>query len=272
VQLVRAGEASGKLEVILERLTEYLERREEVGKKVRNATMMPVIQLVIAIIIVIGLLAFVVPQIAEVFLGFGKELPALTRGVMAVSDFVTGHYIMLLLIVGSVLSTYFYWSSTPGGARRLDELKLRIPLIGYVTRTNAVVQFSYTLGMLLQGGVNLSEALDIVVKVIDNRTLADTLREARDKIVKQGNIAQYLKQTNIFPPIATHLISTGEQTGELDAMLLMVAKSYEAELVESIDGLTTALKVGMMVLVGGVVLLIILAIALPIFSLSEIKF
>ena len=107
---------------------------------------------------------------------------------------------------------------------------------------NAIVQFCYTLGMLLEGGVNLAESLDIVVNIIDNRVLADALREARDKIIKQGKIAQYLKQTGIFPPIAIYLISTGEQSGQLDTMLLTVAKNYEEDLGEYADGL--AAKIG----------------------------
>ncbi|MCX5925615.1 MAG: type II secretion system F family protein [Candidatus Dependentiae bacterium] len=271
VQLVRAGEASGQLEAILERLNEYLERREVVKKKLKDAMFMPMVQLVLAVIITTGLLVKVVPQMAEVFSGMGQELPGITKAMVNIADFIKSHYIGLILSIITSMSLFFYWRSTPTGARKIDEIKLKIPLVSYVTKTNAVVQFSYTLGMLLEGGVNLSQALDIVVGVIDNRTLADTLNEARDKIVKQGNISQYLKQTNIFPPIATHLINTGEQTGELDKMLLLVAKNYETELAEAIDKLTSALSLGMLVVVGIVILCIILAIALPMFSMGDMK-
>lgn len=271
-QLIRAGEASGKLDSILERLTAFLERREAIKKKIKKALFMPVVQLVFATVIVIGLLVKVVPQMAEVFAGTGKELPGITNFMLSVSNFIASHYLALLIIIVSAVSFFLYWKSTAKGARFMDEMKLRMPIIGYVTKTNAVVQFSYTLGMLLEGGVNISEALDIVVGIIDNRILADTLREARDKIVKQGNISQYLKQTNIFPPIAIHLIHTGEQTGELDTMLLMIANDYSAELTDAVDGLTSALSIGLLLVVGIVIGGIVLAITLPMFSMGDIEF
>jgi len=271
-QLIRAGEASGKLDSILERLTAFLERKEAIKKKIKEAMFMPTVQLIFAAAIVIGLLVKVVPQMAEVFTSTGKELPGITNFMLSVSNFIGAHYLALLITIGSALSLFFYWKSTTKGARLIDEIKLRLPIVGYVTKTNAVVQFSYTLGMLLEGGVNISEALDIVVGIIDNKILADTLREARDKIVKQGNISQYLKQTNIFPPIAIHLIHTGEQTGELDTMLLMIADDYSTDLAEAIDGLTSALSIGMLLVVGIIIGGIVLAITLPMFSMGDIEF
>jgi type II secretory pathway component PulF len=127
-----------------------------------------------------------------------------------------------------------------------------------------VVQFCYTLGLLIKSGVNLAESLDIVVKIVGNRILADTLREARDKIIKQGKIAQYLQQTTIFPPIAIHLIRTGEETGELGSMLLTVAQNYEADLSELIDSATGLISPIMLVVMAVIVGFIIMAIASPI--------
>ena len=151
----------------------------------------------------------------------------------------------------------------------IDRIKLKLPIVGYFTRMNAIVQFCYTLGMLLEGGVNLAESLDIVVSIIDNRVLADALREARDKIIKQGKIAQYLKQTNIFPPIATYLISTGEQTGQLDAMLLTVAKNYEEELGEYADGLSAKIGPVLLILMAVIVGFIVIALMLPMTQMGE---
>ncbi|MDP3889129.1 MAG: type II secretion system F family protein [bacterium] len=270
VQLVRAGEASGRLEIILERLTQYLERREEIAKRVRGAMQYPLMQLFVAVGVVIVLLVFVVPQMAESFSEQGKALPGPTQFLISLSNFITSHYLILIGIIIAIVSFYRYWRSTPGGARRMDKIKLRLPLIKYVTKTNAVVQFSYTLGMLMEGGVNLAEALDIVVNIIDNRILADTLSEARDKIVKQGKITQYLKQTNIFPPIAIHLINTGEQSGQLDTMLLTVAHNYETELVELIDGLTAKLDPIMLIVMALVVGFIVMSVALPIMQMGQL--
>ena len=270
VQLVRAGEASGMLEVILDRLTQYLERREEIRKKVSGALQYPMMQLFVLIGVIIMLLTFVIPQLAESFAEQSGQLPGPTRFLMDTSNFILSYYLIILVILIAIISAYRYWKSTPSGARRMDEIKLRLPLIKYIARTNAIVQFSYTLGMLLEGGVNLAEALDIVCNIIDNRILADTLREARDKIVKEGKITQYLKQTNVFPPIAIHLINTGEQTGQLDSMLLTVAHNYEVELSELIDGLTAKLGPIMLIVMAVVIGFVIMAVALPIMEMGNL--
>lgn len=270
VQLIRAGEASGKLEVILDRLTDYLERQEEMRKRVSDALSYPMMQLGMAVLIVGGLLAFVVPQMKDNFTASGKQLPSATQFLITLSDLIMGHYIILLVgFIGFVVG-WKYWSSTAKGARTIDEVKLRLPLIKYFAKTNAVVQFSQTLGMLIEGGVNLSEALDIVCAIIDNRVLADAIAQARDKIIKQGKIAQYLKQTNIFPPIAIYLISTGEETGKLDTMLLEVAKTYETELAELADGLSDKIGPVLLVVMALIVGFIVVAIALPIVQMSDI--
>jgi len=267
VQLVRAGEASGKLEIILERLTTYIERREAVRKKVSGAMVYPIIQLVISLLVVGVLMVFVVPQMAANFKG-STDLPLPTKILMAASDAVTGHFLLLILVISAIIFGFKYWKNTPSGARKFDEIVLRLPLINYFAKTNAVVQFSYTLGMLIEGGVNLAQSLDIVVKIIDNRVLADALNEARDKIIKQGKIAQYLKQTNIFPPIAIHLISTGEQSGQLDTMLLAVAKNYEEDLSEIADRLTAFITPVLLIVMALIVGFIVISIALPILQMS----
>ncbi|MGB8367579.1 MAG: type II secretion system F family protein, partial [Candidatus Babeliales bacterium] len=270
VQLVRAGEASGQLETILERLTEYLERREELAKKVRGALQYPLMQLIVAGLVVGILLTFVVPQMTENFVAQGKTLPGPTQFLVNISSFITGHYFILIGSLLIFILLFMYWRSTPKGAYILDSIKLRLPLIKYLSKTNAVVQFSYTLGMLLEGGVHLSEALDIVVQIIDNRILADALNKARDKIVKQGKIAQYLEQTGIFPPIAIYLIKTGEQTGQLDNMLLIVAQNYEEELKELTNRLTALLGPIMLITMAVIVGFIVLAVALPIMQMSQL--
>jgi type II secretory pathway component PulF len=270
LQLVRAGEASGQLELILDRLTQYMERQEEIAKKVSGALREPMINLAIVGAVVTFLLVKIVPEMAANFATQGKELPLPTRILMGVSDFITGHYLILIFFIGVVVSVYQYWGSTVWGKRQKDQLKLKLPLIKYLSKTNAVVQFSYTFGMLLEGGVNLPEALDIVVRIIDNRVLAQALDQARDKIVKQGKIAQYLKETKIFPPIAIYLLETGENSGELDTMLLHVAKNYEEEVTELTERLTEALKPIIFVVMSIVVGSIIIAIALPIMQMGQL--
>lgn len=269
IQLVRAGEATGKLEVILDRLNDFLERREEIRKKVTAALRYPIFQLIIIVAVVIGLLTFVVPQIATVFQGQNIPLPLPTRLLMGASNFVRNHIILLLGFIGLLVGLYWFWRSTPRGSYTIDKWKLKLPVIGYFAKTGAIVQFSRTLGMLVEGGVNLAESLNIVTKIIDNKVLSNALEKARENIIKQGKIAQYLKETNIFPPVAIYLINTGEQSGQLGQMLNTVARYYEEELKEKADGLSALLGPIMLVVMFVVVGFVIAAVMLPIQNLTS---
>ncbi len=270
IQLVRAGEASGKLEVILERLNDYLLRRQEITKKVKGALRYPMIQLTVIIIVVIGLLTGLVPTISETFLKQKIALPLATRLLIALSNFILNHYILLASIIVVITSLFLLWRSSASGSYMLDKIKLKLPIIGYFTRMSTVVQFSRTLGMLIEGGVNLAEALHIVVNIVDNQVLAQTLKVAYENIIKQGNIAQYLKQTGIFPPMAIYLINTGEQSGQLDAMLLAVAQNYEADLKEYADNLSSLLGPIMLVIMALIVGFVVIAIIKPVQQMGDI--
>jgi len=265
VQLVRAGEQSGNLELILQRLTAYLERRQEVRKKVVGALRQPLIQLVIAIAISVGLLTFVVPQLVGGLASQGKALPTPTAIALAISNLLIAHYFAIGVSIVSLVIGFLYIRSTTWGKRMIDKIKLKLPLVSYITKTGAVVQFSYTLSMLLEGGVHLAEALKIVTHVIDNSVLATAISQAREDIVKEGRIADYLEKTKMFPLIAIYLIRTGESSGQLDAMLNTVAVNYEKELSEKIDQLTSLVTPIMLffmaIIVGGIVLAVMLPMA-----------
>jgi type IV pilus assembly protein PilC len=182
---------------------------------------------------------------------------------MSVSRFMIDHFVIVIGSMIAVVATFKIWKSSTVGKRQFDQLKLRLPLIKSLSKMNAVVQFSYTLGLLLEGGVNIAEALDIVVYVIDNQVLASALRKARDNIVKEGKIAEYLQQTKMFPPIAIYLIKTGEQTGQLGAMLLTVADNYEKDYVELIDKITGLISPIMLIVMAVIVGFIVMAVAMP---------
>lgn len=263
LQLVRAGEATGKLETILERLTVYLERREATTKKIKGAMQQPIIQIVVAVLVVGVLVTKVVPQMTKNFVAKKAALPWPTAVLLSISDFMVGYSVFIVIAIIAIIALFKFWKATPAGGRQYDQLKLHLPLIKYLSKTNAVVQFSYTLGLLLEGGVNIAEALDIVVSVIDNKVLASALRTARDNIVKEGKIAEYLQQTKMFPPIAIYLIKTGEQTGELATMLLTVADNYEKDYVELIDKVTGLISPVMLFVMAGIIGFIVMAIALP---------
>ncbi len=267
VQLVRAGEASGKLEPVLERLISFFERREVLRKRVQSALFMPIIQVIVAVLVVVMLITFVVPQIVKA--SPNKVLPWPTRIILSLSKIFSTYGLLTLGLLVGLFVAYKYIQSTTAGARAIDRIKLKIPGIGYFSRINAVVQFCQTLGLLIASGVNLSESLDIVCSIINNRILADALLEARDKIIKQGKIAQYLKQTNLFPPIAIYMINTGEESGQLDTMLTTVAKTYEENLGEIADKLTAALSPAILIFMAIAVLFIIAAIGMPMMNMMK---
>lgn len=269
IQLVRAGEASGKLEPLLERLVGYLERTEEVRQKVSKAMRKPITTLVFAIITVVGLLVVLVPKLTEMFAKMKQELPLATKMLIALSNFLTKNFSVIaigLLVIG-VLFTY--WKSTPKGKYQWDALLLGFPLTAYFSRTKAVVQFSKTLGMLMESGVNLSEALDIVCNIVENKVLAVKLNRARDNIIKEGKIAKYLNETGIFPKIALYMISTGEQSGKLGQMLTTVGEDYEVELAELSDNLTEQINPIMTMVMGVLVGFIVMAVLMPMMSMGD---
>lgn len=269
VQLVKAGEASGKLEPILDRLSAYLERQDEIRKKINSAIRGPLMQLGLVFAVTAGMLVFIVPQIQEVYKESTSELPLATQILTLLSDFLVGYYWLLVLIVGGLYAAFYAWSSTERGAYQWDLFKLKIPIVKTFVRTKAVAQFSRTLGMLVESGVNLAEALTIVTAIVDNRVLVHKLNEARDNIIKQGRIAEYLKQTGLFPPMAIYLINTGEQSGALDTMLLTVADTYETDLNELSDGLTAKLNPIMLMVVAGIISFIIMAVIMPVMELGS---
>lgn len=270
VQLVRAGEASGRLETILDRLVHYLEHNQEMRKKINSALRLPLIQLAVVFVVVGILLVVVFPQISQAFSSQGFELPLITRVLMSMSNAVSSYYLIILAVIALIIGLVVWWKSTQRGARAWDAMMLKLPLVGYFVRMGAVVQFSSTLGMLVESGVNLPEALEIVCKIIDNRILVDALREAREKIIKQGNITLYLRNTGLFPPVALYLIRTGEESGQLGQMLLTVASTFDGEVRERADALSESLGPIMIVVMGVIVGVIVLAVAQPIMQLSDI--
>lgn len=270
IQLVRAGEATGNLDMILQRLTAFLERRSEIAKEVQGAMRGPLIQLGFVGVVAVGMITFIVPKMTQTFSARGGSLPGPTQFLVNISDFITNHYLILSALIIAAAVGFRYWISRPQGAYLLDQFKLKIPVFNYFVRISAVVQFSRTLGMLLEGGVRLSEALEIVCNIVENRVLAEALIRAKDNIVKEGKITQYLKQTGLFPPMAIYLISTGEESGELALMLQNVASNYEEELSEVTENLTAALNPIMMVVMALVVGFIVVAMVLPIVKMNEI--
>lgn len=269
IQLVRAGEASGKLEPILDRLVVLLEKSEETRGKIKKAMQQPIMMLVVALLVVVGMLTLMVPKLSGMFTQMGKELPGPTQFLVDLSNLLVNHFMLCSVTLVASIICFLYWKQTEKGKYQWDSLLLRMPLTSYFTRINAVVQFSKTLGMLLESGVNLSEALDIVCNIVENKVLVVQLERARDNIIKEGKIARYLSETGMFPKIALYMISTGEQSGKLGQMLLTVGNDYEVELGELTDGLTAKIDPIMKIVMGMIVGFIVVSIFLPILSMGD---
>ncbi len=271
VQLVKAGEASGKLHIILENLIEYMVREAETRKRVKKASSYPLFTLGFSFLVIIGLIVGLVPRITTMFAKMGnKELPAPTMFLKNLSDFFLANYISLISVIGLLVTFFLYWKSTKAGKKKLDYLFLKLPMISYFSKTKAVVQFSQTLGMLLNAGVNLAESLDIVTNIVENSILVEKLKDAKNNIIKEGKIAKYLRQTGIFPNIATYMIDTGEQSGNLGEMLLNVGRDYDEELRDITDSLVSKIGPVTTIVTGAMIGFIILSVFLPIVEMGDL--
>lgn len=267
---VAAGEQSGHLEQVFERLADYTERRHEMKQKVGLALFYPAILTLMAIAVVIGLLTYVVPQVVEVFASTGQTLPDLTRALIASSDFFRDHGILLLILL-LLAGTAFRLSLRRPATRTLwHRLLLRLPLVGRLVRGMNTARFARTLSILASSGVTILDALKISAEVVTNRPMRHAVEQATDKIRQGRSIYQALEESGEFPPMALQLIASGEASGNLDAMLGRAADHQEKELETSISALLGVFEPVLILVMGGVVMVIVLAILLPIFEMNQL--
>jgi general secretion pathway protein F len=270
VNMVRVGEASGTLDRVLQSLAEFLERQARVRNAVVGALTYPVLMLAVSLAILVFLVAFVVPKVTAVFADLQQALPWPTRILIFASDTVrAGWWVFAIAAVagGVWLSRY---ARTEHGRRRLDALALRVPIVGRLTRLIALSRFSSTLSTLLAGGVALLTALEIVRHVVHNEIIAAAIDAARERIRQGQSIAEPLRASGVFPPLVTHMIAVGELSGELEGMLKKVSEAYDHEVETTLGSITALLSPVMILVMGGVILFIVLAILLPIFEMSQI--
>ncbi len=268
VNLVRAGEASGTLDTILDRLASFLEKDLELRGKIKSAMTYPTIVFVFAILVTYFLLTGIVPQFAQILTDLGSELPLLTRFLIAVSNFLRSS--TLWLVVGAVVFYFAYraFYRTDRGRRVVDRLKLRMPVFGTLNKKSALARFSRTLGLLLSSGVNIVEAVDITKGTAGNAVVEDILEETKNTIqVGEPLNATLLRYPEIFPPMVASMVAIGEETGALDAMLQKVADFYEREVDETVESLTAAIEPIMIIFLGGIVGMIVAGMFLPLFQI-----
>ncbi|MCC6848531.1 MAG: type II secretion system inner membrane protein GspF [Deltaproteobacteria bacterium] len=270
VNMVRAGEASGALPVVLERLADYTENQARLLAKVRTALTYPAIMLLLSGTILFFLLSYVVPKVTRIFQETHQQLPLPTRFLLGLSDFVAHWWWLVLALAAGAVLGVARWARTPAGRARVDRLLLAAPYFGRLTQKLAVARFARTLSTLLASGIGLLPALDIVKSIVDNTVLAGAIERARDAIREGQSIAPPLRESGLFPPLVVHMVAVGERSGELPAMLAKAADTYDDEVENAVGALTTILEPVIIVFMGGVVLFIVLAILLPIFELNRI--
>ena len=268
VYLVRAGEASGNLDGILERIASYQEKQAALRGKLKSAMTYPGVVLTIALGVTYFLLTGIVPQFAGILTQLGGDLPVITKILMALSGFLTDQWwVLVLIIVGTIGGvTLFY--RTNQGKHTVDALLLKTPVVGNLIQKAAIASFSNTFGLLLKSGVNIIEAIEITKGTAGNIIIEDVLEEAKQSVQRGEQIsATLINRPKIFPPLVSSMISIGEETGNVDAMMEKIASFYEREVNEAIEGLTAALEPMLIVFLGGVVGFIVAGMFLPMFAI-----
>jgi len=268
VNLVEAGEAGGILDTILQRLASYIEKNVKLKRAVKSALVYPVAVLGVAAGVITLLLWKVVPIFGTLFLGLGVDLPLPTRIVIGLSNFV-GSIFGLMIVVAFVGAGFALkvWYATEKGRFIIDGVLLKLPLVGILLRKIAVARFTRTLGTLISSGVPILEGLDITARTAGNAVIEKALNQVRTALEQGKNLADPLKETNVFPGMVTQMIGVGEQTGAMDAMLQKIADFYEEEVDAAVKDLLAALEPAMIVFLGVVVGGIVISMYLPLFSL-----
>lgn len=268
VNMVAAGEAGGILDVILKRLSAYMEKMAKLKRQVKGAMTYPIITMIIAVVVVAIILIFVIPVFAEMFADFGASLPGPTLIVMALSDFVIGNivYIIGAMIAASFLIKRTYASKK--GRILMDDMFLRLPVVGILIRKVAVAKFTRTTSTMLASGVSILEVLDIVAKTSGNKIIEFAILDVKIGIAEGRSMADPLLESGVFPSMVCSMISVGESTGALDTMMEKIADFYDDEVDQSVKNLTDMIEPFMLVFLGVIIGGLVIAMYLPIFSMA----
>ena len=268
VNLIAAGEVGGILDTILNRLSAYIEKAMKLKKKVKGAMVYPVVVLVIAMAVVAVLLLFVIPVFKQMFEDMGGELPAPTQLVVSLSEWMKSYVVIVILAVVGLIILFNRFYATRKGRVIVDDLLLKLPVMGDLIRKVAVARFTRTLGTMIQSGVPLLDGLDIVARTAGNKTVEAAIFKTRASIAEGRTIAEPLGESGVFPSMVVQMISVGESTGALDAMLAKIADFYDEEVDAAVDALTALIEPFLMVFLGGIIGGVVIAMYLPIFKLA----
>ena len=271
INMVRAGEASGTLDIVLEKLADFNESQQALRGKIKAALAYPIFMFLIGSIVLFFLTTFVVPKITGIFSEMHQTLPGITIFLISISGFLKSFWMaIVLIIIGSFIGLKYIFTKTLRGQYLWDKIKLKMPLFGSLTHKMAVARFSRTLGTLLESGVPMLTALSIVKNVVNNRLIADSIAEASRDVEEGQNLSATLSRNRLFPPIVTQMISAGEQSGTLEKMLYKIADSLENEVESNITMMTSMLEPVMILIMGLLVGFIVISILLPIFEMNQL--
>ncbi len=267
---VAAGEHSGHLEAVLSRLADYTESRQALSQKMGLALIYPALMIIVAILVVVVLLAYVVPQVVGVFDNIGQELPVLTRGLIAVSDFLSAWGLAMVMLIALAVAVFRLLLRREGFRAGWHRWLLRIPLVGRLVRGLNSARFARTFSILTASGVPVLDGMRIAAEVVSNLPMRRAVEEAARRVREGSAINRALQQSGYFPPMVIHLIASGEASGNLDEMLERAATSQERELETAVSALMGILEPALILVMGVVVLVIVLAILLPIFDMNQL--
>ncbi len=269
ISMVRAGEIGGMLDEVLDRLATFLEKDFQLKKRVKSAMTYPAVIMVLAILIVMFLVTYVLPTFIELFKDLDVKLPLMTQILIKITEAARNPMVIATVFVFGILmyAIYSLWVRTDVGRRSVDRFKLVVPIFGDLAKKVAISRFARTLGTLLASGVSLMAALEIVGEVAGNMVIKEAIDEVRMRLREGENLSGPLNETGIFPPMVTQMIAVGEETGNLDTMLTKIADFYDTEVEYMLSSLTSMLEPIMIVMMGGIVGFIVIAIFMPLYTL-----
>ena len=271
VNMVKAGEASGSLDMVLDRLADYLQRQAQIRNKVVAALAYPVVMIVVGVVIVLILMTFVVPKVMQVVEQSGQQVPALTKALRNIAQFLGDYWFFLLAGALVLMLIHRAGMRRPAYRYQVDRFKLKIPVLGELFKKSAVSRFAVSMSTLLKSGVPVLEALRIVKDIVNNAVLARVIDTVHKRIIEGTDIATPIKKSGVFPPVVGYMIAVGEQSGQLEEMLDRVAEAYDEEVAVQTQKVTSLLEplliVGMALVVG----FIVISVMLPILKISDIR-
>lgn len=270
INMVESGEASGNLDVVLQRLVITMEKDLELKRKLKGALIYPTMVSIVAVAVIALILTFVIPTFSKMYSDSGMQLPFLTRMVIAASNFLRDYILIILIILAIIIAAFIFAKKKNEKFRTyIDSIMLKLPLLGVLILKTSIARFASILSMLTSGGVSILEAIDIGAKTSGNLVIENTLNKVKESVKEGSSLSEPIAKAGIFPDMVSQMVSVGEETGKLEDMLVKVSQYYEEEVDNSVKNLTTMLEPIIIVFLGVIVGTLVIAMYLPIFKMGQ---